>query len=173
MKKYVTLGGIVVLAAAIGAVFFLRSQRNIYHGSGYSVRYPENWQIMQFKPVDVAFVSPGDPTSPAFRSNINIIVTPGSDDISTTSETFKNIIETLDTPENAFTVLDKRDMMLNGNKCTLLQYNITSDSNKLKGTLYLVEAGKTYIFSYTTLAGAHEKQLPAFKAMLESFEATP
>lgn len=172
MKKYALLGALALLVATVAVLFFLRSGGEIYHGSDYSVTYPENWQIIQAGPIDVAFIAPRNEANKDFRSNINIVITANNEDISTKSDTFKNIIESLNTSQNNFSLLSKGDTSINGNKCTYLQYTITSDTNRLKGSIYIVEAGKTYIFSYTAVDSEYEKYLPTFKTMLASFTRT-
>jgi len=91
---------------------------------------------------------------------------------STTSETVKNILAGLDQPGNAFVLRDKQDTTLNGLRCTTLTYTLTANGNRLAGTLTLVSAGKTYIFSYTTLENEHQRSLPDFQALLASFHPT-
>ncbi len=171
MKKYV-LPTLVLLAAAGTLALYLRPAGTDYQGDGYALQAPRNWKTLQIAPVDVAFVLADGPEKRAFRPTITLVVSPSNEAIATTSETVKNILAGLDQPQNAFVLRDKQDTTLHGLHCTTLTYTLTANGNRLAGTLSLVSAGKTYIFSYTTLENEHERYLPDFQALLASFHPT-
>jgi len=170
MKKFWWVGCLV--GCVFGGVLLLLLWRggHVYHGDGYAVTYPEGWQPVQFEMVDRAFVAPPRAEEQEFRSNINIVIAPGGDDISTTGETFRHIVSSLDSPDNRFTVVRMQDGMLGGRKYASLDYTFTRQGRRLQGTIYLVEAIKTYIFSYTTLEAVHPKYRDAFEEMVASLE---
>lgn len=168
MKKYGVLAALLVVAA-IGAFVVFRYGGNTYDGDSYSVTYPENWQVMHFQPVDVAFLAPQGPQDKGFRPNINIVVTPNDGDISAQGALLGTIVAGLKRPDNDFALLDKEEMWLHGRKCLYLRYSMTSGGNTLQGAMGIIGADKAYIFSYTAMAGDFETYLPEFKAMLASF----
>jgi len=170
VKRFWWIG--ILVGCVVGGVVWLLLWHggHVYHGSGYAVTYPKDWKVIQFRLVDVAFVAPESADEQGFRSNINIVVVPRGDDISTTGKVFQNIITSLDVPENHFVLLGKQDLEINGRKCSSLQYTIFSQGQKLKGTIYIVDALKTYIFSYTTLEPLHPRFMAAFTAMVASLQ---
>lgn len=168
MKKYWWV--ICLVGCVCGGVLALLVWHggNVYHGTGYTVHYPEGWKPVPFELVDVAFVAPPRDAEQDFRSNINIVLAAGGEDISTSGKTFQHIVQSLDSPDNHFKVLRMEDGVLGGRKYSSLEYAFTRQGNALQGTVYLVEAVKTYIFSYTTLESQHAAYQDAFVSMISS-----
>lgn len=168
MKKYWWIG--LVVGCVVGGVVWLLLWHggHVYHGDGYTLAPPAGWQAVPFRLVDVAFVAPPSQAEERFRSNITVVAVPRGDDIATSGQAFRKILAGLDVPAHHFALLGKRDFDLDGRKCSSLDYTIVQRGQTLKGTIIMVDAIKTYIFSYTTLVDRHPVYLDAFRHMVAS-----
>lgn len=168
MKNHLWLGGIAVVLTGCFATFLLWHSDPVYRGKGYTVTYPAGWKTMDFPSVDVAFVPPETAEERDFRPNVNIVIVPRGDGVATDEQTFRNILQGLAASASDFVLLEKHDGAFHGIRHASLQYSFRAQGQKLKGTMYIVSAQKTYIFSYTTLDLTHERYGEAFQRLVAS-----
>ncbi|MFN3699606.1 MAG: hypothetical protein ACK4SU_05335 [Dictyoglomus sp.] len=144
---------------------------------GFSIIPPEGWEVIDGKPYNIAVIFVG-PVDSGFRANFNVNVVDAPEGITEFDE------ELIEDMKQVLEIAVKNnfggniEFIFEGEKEFSIYkgYEIVYIIELEKGLfleqkqVYLINDGKAYIFTFTSLKETFEKYLPYFEESLESFE---
>jgi len=136
---------------------------------GIKIRYPSNWERLEYDDEGVLFLSPSESKSDKFLESFSIGVSP-SDNMSL-SELAKQSIHNYEQQFIHFQLIGSKTITIIGKSVYLLNYTFT---DKVFGKGMGVDIGittgnKAYVLTYFAEPAKFSNYLPIIKTMIESF----
>lgn len=166
---------IVVFFVALFSLSYCDTERYVNKDFGFSITPPAGWSIQDGKPYNlvVIFIGPAEGGfSPNF--NLNIVDVPiGVSEINEEIiETIKSQLEALGDYLGTVDFISEGEREISKYKGYELEYFVYVGDDVVieQKQVYLINNGKFYVFTFSSLSDTFDKYLPLFEQSLSSFE---
>ncbi|MDP3741870.1 MAG: PsbP-related protein [Candidatus Micrarchaeota archaeon] len=138
-----------------------------FENSFYSLNYPQDWSVADNGEV-VSFSSPQSEND-AFVENVNILVTPATENVSL-QEYFENSVDSLFSSLEGFNLIGFNETHLSGVNAYTVEYTAKNFGNNLSYVqVFTMKNNAIYIIAYSGSGSDYSRYLPLVNQLMDSF----
>ncbi|MCX7720404.1 MAG: DUF1795 domain-containing protein [Dictyoglomus thermophilum] len=156
-------------------IILAETEKYVDKNLGFSIVPPEGWEVKDGKPYNLAVIFVG-PADEGFMPNFNLnIVAVPSEVTEINEDLLREIKEELKAAGEYYGSLEfvsegEREVSNYKGYEIVYTINLSEDLTLEQKQVYVLQGGKFYIFTFTSLEDTFEKYLPLFEESLSTFE---